>query len=214
MTWLLAIPAALLLLLCLPVFVTVRGTQELRVRVWVLGIPLTVLDSSRPEKPSKQTKKPSVKPSKKKKEQKKPSFLQELRQKWKHEGASATIEYVGELLRLITGTVRRFLRIVSADKLCVNLFVAADDAAETALRVGKLCSVVYPAADLLNFLLCRVRRRKVTVTPDFLATKTRVDLQITLHVIPLRVIGVLFGTVWRFFRIQTTHSDERTVIKQ
>lgn len=67
------------------------------------------------------------------------------------------------------------------------------DAAETAQNYGRVCALIFPAEALVESEI-RVRRRKVRVMPDFLASKGEADLDIRLHAVPARI-------TWSFFRL-------------
>ena len=58
---------------------------------------------------------------------------------------------------------------------------------------GRVCALIFPAEALVESEI-RVRRRKVRVMPDFLASKGEADLDIRLHAVPARI-------TWSFFRL-------------
>lgn len=201
---LLGLLGLLILLLILPVFVRVRYQDELTVCVRVLGIPVYRYSSSeeKPDKPEKLKKKKKAK-DKPKKEKEKHGFFADLAKDLKNEGAAAVIRTVKAVVKLATGALKRVLKAVTVDRLQLQLFIASEDAAATAINTGRVCAVLYPA---LSALQCgmRMRHRAVMVTPDYLAEKGRVIADVRLHVIPIRALWAALWTVLKLGTVMDT----------
>lgn len=197
---LLGLLGCLILLLILPVFVRIRYREELSVCVRVLGIPVYRYASAeeKPDKPQKQKKKATDKP---KKEKKKDGLFADLAKDLKTGGVSAALGTVKALAKLAIGTLKRVFRAITVDRLQLQLRIAAEDAASTAIDTGRVCAVLYPSLSALQCAL-RIRHREVTVTPDYLAEKGQVTADVRLHIIPMRLLWAAlwtvlkFGTVW------------------
>ena len=56
--------------------------------------------------------------------------------------------------------------------------VASEDACQTAVDYGRACAVVYPVR---RCSACFARRRNITITPDFLGDKGKVEGEIRIH---------------------------------
>ncbi len=192
---LLGLLGLLILLLVLPVFVRVQYREELTVCVRVFGIPIYRYSSSdeKPKKPKKSKKKSTAK-QKKKSEKKKDGFFAELAKDLKTEGISAVVGTIKAIAGLTVGAVKRVLRAVVVDRLQLQLFIASEDAAATAINTGRVCAVLYPPLTALQSVL-RIRRREVTVTPDYLAEKGRVVADVRFHAIPIRILWAALWTV-------------------
>ena len=108
----------------------------------------------------------------------------------------AVIEYIQEMASLVKRVIEELLDAVIVDRLFVEATVASGDAAETAMDYGKACAALYPAVGALCARV-RVKRRRVMVTPDFLAEKGRIAADIRLHTQLWRLSRLL----WRLIAV-------------
>ncbi len=199
---------ALLLLLFLPVYAHIGYDGELRVKVWVLGIPITLL----PAAPHKET------PAKKKQavSKKKPSKVKELKKEltdsFRRDGVGATLHYLGRLAKIATKAVGRMLRGVTVDDLQLEMLIATGDPSATAVRYGQVCSVLYPALSATEQVIA-VRRRQLRVEPNFLLEKGGIHASVRLHVWVFRVVGAALGLLCRYVFISSDVSIDNKEVK-
>ncbi|MBQ7038808.1 MAG: DUF2953 domain-containing protein [Clostridia bacterium] len=194
---LLGILLLLLALLIVPLYVRLTFNDELRVCVRVWGIPIFRY-SSEGEVPQSTD------------EKAKPSKLRSTAEQLKTDGVGATLHLVKEMTRLAAGAARRLLAAITVDKLCLQLYIAGSDAAKTAETTGKVCAVLYPAVTALQQTVLRIRKRAITVTPDFLAEEGRVVADVTVHVIPIRIIMI---AIWLAFRYRVIIKRQKEVFQ-
>lgn len=192
----LGVLALILLILLVPVGLSAVYDGKWDVSVRVFGIPFS-LTKPKPPKKSGQAPKKETAPSLK------PSALSELVKRVsddiKQNGIEAIKRYIRTVRLLCEERVfTRLLRTVTADKFKLALFITAADASQTALGVGEVCAVLYPAVTTLqNFM--KIRKRQVTVTPDFLADTVRFETDIVVHTVPLCFLWAL-GRAVRIYR--------------
>ncbi|MBQ9861593.1 MAG: hypothetical protein IJO75_04970 [Clostridia bacterium] len=184
----------LLALLIVPLYVRLTFNDELRLCVRVWGIPIFRY-SSEGEVPQSTD------------EKAKPSKLRSTAEQLKTDGVGATLHLVKELTRLAAGAACRLIAAITVDKLCLQLYITGSDAAETAENTGKVCAVLYPTVTALQQTVLCIRKRAITVTPDFLAEKGRVTADVTAHVIPIRIIMIAIWLVFRY-RVITKRQKE------
>ncbi len=192
---LLGILLLLVALLIVPLYVRLTFNDELRLCVRVWGIPIFRYSSD--EEASQETDK-DVKPSK----------IRLLTERLKTDGVGATLHLVKELSRLAAGAARRLIAAITVDKLCLQLYIVGSDAAETAENTGKVCATLYPAITTLQQTVLRIRKRAITVTPDFLAEKGRAAADVTAHVIPIRIVMI---AIWLAFRYRVITKRQKEV---
>lgn len=185
----------LLLLLLLPIGARFRFDGESRLTVRYAGIPVWRFSSKKAKKKSQPPEKAAPRPTaKKSKKAKKKNALQEMTAQLKEQGAPVLAVYVAELVRLFNTTARRLIRTLHFGRCTVQVAVAAPDAAETALRYGKLCGVLYPAqTTVMNFL--KIRRLDFAMQPDFRREKDEIRADIRLHVLPLSLLWAALRTL-------------------
>lgn len=205
----------LLILLLLPVGARARYNGECRITVRYAGIPVwryTPEKAARRQARAEQARKrPSKKASKKaaqKSKEQKPSPVKEITERLRREGAGAAIAYLRDMARLVTGTARRLLRALRFGRCSIQVAVATADAADTALRYGRLCAVAYPAQTLLLENL-HIRRLDLDMRPDFRREEDAVWADIRLHTLPLRMIAAAIGTLIAYMRMMIQQEKKK-----
>ncbi len=200
---LLGLLATVALVLLVPIYGrVVYDGEQLRVRVRVLGVPITLLP--RPEKARPDTGDKPRRTGKGKKTT--PSKWQELTQMFREDGPAATLHYLTELARLAGQAVGRLLRAVTVDKLQLELLVATSDPADTAVRYGQVCSVLYPALAAISGPV-RMRRRHLRVEPNFLLEKSDVRLDVRLHAGVYRLLWAAIVVLVRFLLMSDSDKE-------
>ena len=200
----------LLLLLFVPIYARITYDGELRARIWVLGVPMTLLPSE--DKPKETTSAPkkskkSDKPSKSK------ELLGEISRAFKEDGVSATLQYLTELARLAGQAIGRALRGVVVDQLKLELLVSDGDADTTAIRYGQVCGVLYPTLTAIAGAV-KVKKRDVRVEPNFLTEKSAVGADVRLHVWVYRVVGAAIMFLVRFLLLKGDDNSDRITNKE
>lgn len=199
---LLAVLGLVLLALLVPVYGRVTYDGDLRVRLRVLGIPVTLLPAPKEEKPPKKPR-----PEKRRQAAEKPSRLQELRELLRQDDLAATLGFLRELAVLAGKTVGKALGAVTVDRLQLQLLLATGDPASTATLYGKVCGVLYPSLAIVERVI-RVRRRSLRVEPNFLLEKSGVRFDLRLHVSVLRLLGAGLYLLVRFLLIKEEKTDK------
>jgi hypothetical protein len=186
----------LLLVLFVPVWARVTYDDELRVRVWVLGVPITLLPSEdKPEEEKPTSEKKSTKPSKTK------ELLGEISRSFKEDGVAATLHYLRKLAKLAGQAVGRVLHSITVDKLALELIVADGDADTTAIRYGQVCGVLYPAFTAIAGVI-KVRKRDLRVEPNFLMEKSTVGADVRLHIWVYRLVATAIVLLVKFMLLK------------
>ncbi len=193
----------LLLVLFVPVWARIIYDGELRVRIWVLGVPITLLPSEdKPEQSpssSKQTK--DKKPSKAK------QLLGEVSRSFKEDGIAATLDYLTRLAKLAGQAVGRVLHSITVDRLGLELIVADGDADKTAIRYGQVCGVLYPAFTALAGVI-KVRKRDMRIEPNFLQETSCLRADVRLHIWVYRLVGAAIVLLVKFMLLNDTDKEE------
>ncbi len=126
---------------------------------------------------------------------KKPSVVKNLSDK---KGVSGFVSMLSEVVKLASSTVKGLFTNVVIEKFDISLTVVGEDAADTALKYGKLCGVVYPAVSVICST-AKCEDYNVNVTPDFddeAKMKVLADSQFYI-----RVYYVLKYTLKALFRL-------------
>ncbi len=115
-------------------------------------------------------------------------------------GASGAISFLWQVIVILFGRFVKVLRGVAVSKFNLKIDVAGDDAAEAALRYGKLCGIIYP---LLSFVFQNVKtyKQEIDIRPelDERLEYDKVDLNVTLRICPIiiaaHIIALLFDLI-------------------
>lgn len=176
--------ALILLLLVVPVYGRLTYREELRLRLWVLGIPVTVFPEKLKRVKKAKKSAPGRKKVKKVEKAKKPSALRQLKtelaEAFRRDGVAASLRYLTRLAQLAGTALRDVLRAVTVARLELHLRIAAEEAADTAVEYGRVCAIVFPGLATLERWL--PVRRRVTVEPDFLREQSAAQLEVRFHV--------------------------------
>ncbi len=153
-------------LLCLlKLKIIAQYTDSLTLKLRVLFLTFTLVPAEK--KPKKQKKIPEKKKESSKKtakKEKKPSYLKKLSGK---KGLSGLISMLAEVVKLIGFTAKGIYSNIVIEKLNLDITIVGDDAADTALKYGKLCGIFYSAVSVICDNVKEVYDYNVNVTPDF-----------------------------------------------
>mgnify|MGYP003292235878 CR=1 FL=1 len=100
-----------------------------------------------------------------------------------YDGLEKMLRAVGSSLGSFLGKLYKTFTI---DELYITMITATGDAAETAIKHGKLCAWLYPVLGKL-VSTCKVKKYDFDISPDFLATKSKAEAYVKLHVVPIKV---------------------------
>lgn len=193
----------LLLVLFVPVWARVTYDGELRVRVRVLGVPITLLPS---EDETEETPSPD-KPTKKAKPSKVKQLRDEVSRSFKEDGVAATLAYLTRLAKLAGQAIGRVLHCITVDRLNFELIVADGDADKTAIRYGQVCGVLYPAFTTLSGVI-KVRKRALRIEPNFLQETSSLRADVRMHIWVYRLVGAAIVLLVKFLLLKDTDKEE------
>jgi sorbitol-specific phosphotransferase system component IIBC len=169
---LLGVLALLLFILVIPIELLAYYNETLTLRLKVLFVKITLLspDKKKKEKPKKKEEKPKEKKpqekkpeKKKKKKEKKPNILTKIKDK---KGVTGLLSLFSSLARIAVGALRGIFSHIVFKKLIVGITLSGEDASEVAVNYGRVCSVLYPAVNVITAAtVCKDYH--VTVEPIF-----------------------------------------------
>ena len=125
-----------------------------------------------PEKKKKPKKRKKVKKQDAKKEsdnkkEKKQSLLKKYTEK---NGVDGLVSIITEIASLVTSTLKGLFEHIVINKFDVDIIIRGEDAADTALKYGKICGVFYSAVAVV-LSTAKFDDYNLNVTPDFDETK-------------------------------------------
>lgn len=180
---LLGIILLIALLMLVPVSVKISYHKDFSFLLKIGFVPITLY----PKKPEK-TKKTKKKKKKPEKEKKKTNLLED-------KGFSWFINLIKKVANLANGVLKDFFRHILIKRFMLSIRVVGDDAADTAVKYGYYCSVVYPAVGIIVGAV-KCKSYGIDISPDFAESATpdvTIELEAKTLVLWLAVLVLKHG---------------------
>ena len=98
-----------------------------------------------------------------------------------------------DYLKIVLTKFKKLLSHTRFKKAVLDLTVATEDAADTALLYGKVCSAVYPIISLLDTAM-KFDPKHISVKTDFASTKMKFYLSGVIKVRLIHILGFVIST--------------------
>lgn len=228
---LLGIILFIVILVSIRVHLIIDYGEYTKVSVKYLFLKIPVVDTSKPKKekakkPKKDKKKKDKKPEEEKpeekKEEKKPETVQQgnglLKQLYVDQGYDGIEKMLRAVGRSLGGFFGKLYKTFVFDELYITMVTGGNDAADTAMKYGKLCSWLYPVLGKL-VSTSKVKKYDFDISPDFLSTKNEAELYVNLHFTPIHItnaavvlaIQLVFKVLFKIL-FAKKHSDKTKVV--
>lgn len=175
----LSVLALLVLILFLPVGVHIKFDGEFFAKIKILGIKIYKIE---PQNDIEREK--SDTESDKQAEESGEKLFKKLKDRL---GFSGTVKEVFELIKSILEGLKKHLRHIAIRSVNLNIKVASDDAALTAIEYGVVCSTVYPVLSVLGNV-GNIKYKKINIYSDFNSNEAVFDFSV---IIRLQIIFLL-----------------------
>lgn len=191
--WILVSLLAFLFVLTLfSVSISFSFEEEVHLVIRYLFFRFSILPAKHKEKKPLPKQEGSHAPQSPKKKEKKNLFKDILQEK----GLKGFLKILQEAAKLLGGSLRRLARHIRLKTFSLEIAVSTEDAAETAIQYGKVCSAVYPAASVVvSSTACS--QYTVDIRPDFDSGSSRIRAGAELKV---RVLFLLITSISLFFK--------------
>lgn len=190
-----------------------RENFYLKVKYLFLEIPIYPGSGKKKPKEEKPAETPKEEPAKEEKPTEKgknpiKNFLD-------NEGVSGVIGLVNDTARILGGFFGSVFRHVIFEELYLTIVVAGRDAADTAIKYGRVSSNVFPA---LGFICshAKVKKYDADISPDFLAEVSTAEFHTKISFRPIFLLGallvlavkLLFKVIFKLLFSKPKSSDE------
>ena len=160
----------LFLILLIKIEVLMQYSQEITLVLKILFFKIVLLSPDKPKEEKKKKAPEKEKPKEEKPKEKKPeekkkkqSYLSKLKEK---KGLSGLVSLFVSIAKIAVGALKGIFSHIVLKKFDVGIALSGDDAASTAVTYGKLCSVIYPAINVItSVMVCKDYH--VTIEPVF-----------------------------------------------
>ena len=206
----LAVIALIVILFSIKVSVTAEYADSFSLDVQWLFIKLHIFpqteeqkakrEAKKAKKEEKKKKKPAKeKPEEEKKEENKPSEPKKniFKEFYENQGFGATVELIQTAAAQLGGFMGSIYRAFVIENLKLLLKVSSgDDAAQNAIKYGKVCSAVYPSMGFICSNM-KVKKYEVNVVPDFISQENKAQFALSLSVRPIKLTNAAVVLAFR-----------------
>lgn len=154
---------AILVLLALVVFAPVRFDFSFDGEVFYKLLVYGITVYKKQEKEDKVTVSEKQTEKEEKPKEKKPDFFTQLKNE---RGFSGAIQFCASLAMMLIEKLCFFIKRLHFSRFCLDISVASEDAAKTAIEYGAVCSAVYPVLALIT-TTAHFKSKSINVSSDF-----------------------------------------------
>ena len=182
------------------VSVILEMTDKNKVTLKYLFLKITLYDSSKPEKekkPKKEKKKTEVTqqeevtgdtpPTENTTDNKGNNLFKQIYIEQGYDGIVKMLVAVKESLGTFFGKLYKTFTI---NEFYLTIHVTGSDAADTAIKYGKLSSWLFPTLGKVAST-CKMKKYDIDISPDFLGVKNEADLYLDVSVVPIRITNAV-----------------------
>ena len=206
----LGIIALIVILFSIKVSVTAEYADSFSLDVQWLFIKLHIFpqteeqkakrEAKKAKKEEKKKKKPEKeKPEEEEKEEDKPSEPKKniFKEFYENQGFGATVELIQTAAAQLGGFMGSIYRAFVIENLKLLLKVSSGaDAAQNAIKYGKVCSAVYPSMGFICSNM-KVKKYEVNVVPDFISQENKAQFALSLSVRPIKLTNAAVVLAFR-----------------
>lgn len=201
----LSVVLVLFILLLLPITVDLSFVKKLSYRIKYAGFVLLNSEKKVEIKKAKKQKRQSQNDvMSKEQSSKKDSFFKKT---YKQKGFYGTVKYFSELLMMLLKKLWFVVKHLKFTRFKLDITVATDNAANTAIEYGGICSAVYP---ILAFLGTNAdfKSKEVDISTDFDKTESTITASISVTTRLIYCLIVAVSAIFEFLRLQHKESEK------
>ncbi len=203
----LAVIALIVILFSIKVSVTAVYDETFTLDIKWLFIKLRIYPEDEEKRAKKEAKKAEKDQKKKNSKQEKPKKEKTeesaspksniFKDFYNNQGFAATVNLIRTAAAQLGGFLKGVYRAFVIENLTVLFRVSAgDDAAQTAVKYGKVCSAVYPAMGFICSNM-KVKQYDANVAPDFISAENTATFKLSLSVRPIKLTNAVIVLAFR-----------------
>lgn len=173
----------------------------------------------KPKKEKKKTEKPEEEKEKKKKtKEKKDNIFLNF---YKNQGFEATLQLIADALNAAGGMFGGIFKHFVFRELYLSMSIVGSDAADTAIKYGKISSAVFPA---MGFICSKAKVKKydIDITPDFVGKEDKAEFHFQFGLCPIFITNSLIvagfklvkNVLFKLLKVQSADNKEKTNLEK
>lgn len=147
------------LVLAIPIKIKVQHKKAMLINLYIGFVKLPLVPKKAKKQNKKNNTKPQTKTQKKNEASKKTNIIEK-------NGLTWLVTVIKKAAALAAGVLKDFFKHIIIKKMMLSISVAEDDAAQTAIRYGQICSAVYPAIGIIA-KSTKCRTYGIDIKPNF-----------------------------------------------
>lgn len=191
-----------IVVLSIPIVLDMEYGDVFKLKVSWLFVKINILPKDESKKKPKKEKKPKPeKPQEEKPAEEKtvvdaPKKDNPIKIFYEDQGVLGIVELVNNVASYLGKFSKGFLKSIYIKKLRIRIWITEGDAAQTAIKYGKFCQMIYPP---LGFICssCHVKDYDVNIRADYCGDKTKGEFETKVALIPRSVINAGIAFVFR-----------------
>ena len=188
--------------LSIPVVLDMEYGDVFKLRVSWLFVKFNILPKDESEKKPKKEKKPKAEKPQAEKAPTETSVTDAPKKDnpikifYEDQGVLGIVELINNVASYLGKFSKGFLKCIYIKKLRIRIWVTEGDAAQTAIKYGKFCQMIYPP---LGFICssCHVKDYDVNIWAEYCGDKTKGEFETKVALIPRSVINAGIAFVFR-----------------
>ena len=199
-----AVVVFIAILLFLPVKIDLNYDQNFALKIRYFGITVFNNQNNRKPKNNKKKSKKQTVEKKNKAKKKKDNFIVST---YKQKGLLGSIDYFGKILALVLKKLWWLLKRFKFRKFKLNLTVATNDAANTAIKYGRICAACYPTISLLE-TFADFKAKEINIDADFDKKESDFKISFTMSTKLIFLITVTVSAITQYLKLQRKESEK------
>lgn len=188
--------------LSIPVVLDMEYGDVFKLRVSWLFVKFNILPKDESKKKPKKEKKPKAEKPQAEKAPTETSVTDTPKKDnpikifYEDQGVLGIVELINNVASYLGKFSKGFLKSIYIKKLRIRIWVTEGDAAQTAIKYGKFCQMIYPP---LGFICssCHVKDYDVNIWAEYCGDKTKGEFETKVALIPRSVINAGIAFVFR-----------------
>ncbi len=192
------------LLLFLPISVRFSYRGEARVKVKYAGI--TVFNTAKPKAKKKNKKEEQEKTAQAPQQKKKENFFVS---QYKRLGFTESVKYFADIAKEVLKKLLWFVKKMHFKMFLFDLSVATDNAHDTAVQYGIVCTAVYPVLSVICSN-AKFKAKKINVSADFCGTEYVFKTDLNVSVSTVYAIAALISFAKMYYGIKNSAEERKS----
>ena len=182
------------LLLMIPVSFRFRYDGEPELILQYLFVRIKLVPPKEKSEKQKNESEKSEKPKEKKPEE------NNLKKLYKKRGLDGLFEILSDVISIIKDTSSKLIKHIVIKKLKIDLLIVGEDAGDTAMKYGYICSALYPVVSFIDSNM-KLKKKQIDIEPGFTEKETKIFAETKVSIRPWFALGTIISAALRGIKL-------------